>query len=154
MKHPLLATFVVLLASLVGTAARAETTVTEAWVRGTVAQQRATGFFARITSPTGGRLLSVSSPAAGIAEIHEMRMAGDVMRMRELPDGLPLPAGQTVELKPGGYHVMLMDLKRSLKAGDTVAVSLVFEAPDRSREIRVMAVPVRALGDTGATPRH
>jgi periplasmic copper chaperone A len=77
-----------------------------------------------------------------------------VMRMRELPDGLPLPAGQPVELKPGGYHVMLMDLKRSLKAGDTVAVSLVFEAPDRSREIRVLAVPVRALGATGATPRH
>lgn len=101
------------------------------------------GGFARATppgAPVGGgfltivnggdeddRLVSASSPAAGRVEIHEMAMEGEVMRMRELPGGLPVPAGERVELKPGGYHLMFMELKKPLVEGETVPVTLVFE---------------------------
>ncbi len=132
-------------AVLMGLPVWAQTTVADPWVRGTVAQQRATGLFAKITSVQGARLLSVSTPVAGLVEIHEMSMAGDVMKMRALPTGLALPAGQMVELKPGGYHVMLMDLKQQLKAGDTVPVTLVLEGPDKKRETVEIKVPVKAL---------
>ena len=125
-----------LLLALAATAggAHAQTTVTEAWIRGTVPQQKATGLFAQITSAQGGRLVSASSPAAGVVEIHEMSMEGDVMKMRALPGGLALPAGKAVALKPGGFHVMLMDLKQALKAGDSVPVTLVVEGADKKRE--------------------
>ena len=72
------------------------------------------------------RLLSASSPAAGIVEIHEMKMANGMMQMREVT-GLEIKPGATVELKPGGYHVMLMDLKTPLKQGESVPVTLKFE---------------------------
>lgn len=129
-------------------AAHAQTAVKDPWVRGTVAQQKATGMFAQITSPAGGKLVSASSPVAGIVEIHEMAMDGNIMKMRALPNGLDLPAGKAVELKPGGYHVMLMDLKKELKAGDTVPVTLVIEGADKKRETLEIKAPVRALGGT------
>ncbi len=125
--------------------AQAQTTVTEPWVRGTVAQQKATGMFAQITSAKGGRLVSASSSAAGVVEIHEMSMDGNVMRMRALPNGLELPAGKAVALKPGGFHLMLMDLKQPLKAGDTVPVTLVVQAADGSKETVEVKAPVKAL---------
>ncbi|GAP33876.1 copper chaperone PCu(A)C [Piscinibacter sakaiensis] len=128
--------------------AAAQTTVQDAWVRGTVAQQKATGLFARITSPSGGALVSASSPVAGVVEVHEMAMQGDVMRMRAIPR-LALPAGQTVELKPGGYHVMLMDLKQPLKPGDSVPVTLVVEGADGKRETLELKAPVKELGAAG-----
>ena len=133
--------------------ARPQTTVTEPWVRGTVAQQRATGLFVQITSAQGGRLVSVASPLAGMAEIHEMAMAGNVMRMRALPNGLDLPAGKTVELKPGGYHVMLLDLKQTMQAGDMVPVTLVIEGADRKRETVELKALVRAM-NAAAAPTH
>jgi periplasmic copper chaperone A len=126
-------------------AAQAQTAVKDAWIRGTVAQQKATGMFATVTSTKGGTLVSASSPVAGVVEIHEMSMDGNVMKMRALEKGLPLPAGKTVELKPGGFHVMLMDLKKALPAGETVPVTLVIEAADKSRETLELKVPVKAL---------
>ncbi len=126
--------------------AQAQTTVSEPWIRGTVAQQKATGLFAQITSAKGGRLVSASTPAAGVVEIHEVAMDGNVMRMRALANGLDLPAGKAVELKPGGYHLMLMDLKQALKAGDSVPVTLVIEGADKKRETVEIKAPVRALG--------
>ena len=131
-------------------AAHAQTTIKDAWVRGTVAQQKASGAFMRITSAQGGKLLSVSSPVAGVAEIHEMAMQGDTMRMRAVPS-LELPAGQAVELKPGGYHLMLMDLKQQLKAGDSVPLTLVVEAKDGKRETIEVKASVRALGSDSAS---
>ena len=128
------------------TVANAQTSVKGAWIRGTVAQQKATGLFAQITSTQGGRLVSVSSSVAGVAEVHEMAMEGSVMRMRALPGGLDLPAGKAVELKPGGYHVMLMDLKQPLNNGDQVPVTLVFEGADKKRETVDLKVPVKQLG--------
>src|SRR5690606_34829876 len=83
--------------------------VRDAWVRQSVPGQSGTGAFMKLTAPTGTKLVGISTPAAGVAEVHEMKMEGDTMRMRELSGGLDLPAGKTVELKPGGYHVMLMD---------------------------------------------
>jgi copper(I)-binding protein len=136
----------VMLAALAAAAAQAQTTVKDPWVRGTVASQKATGMFAQITSTSGGKLVSASSPAAGAVEIHEMVMDGNVMKMRAVP-GLELPAGKTVDLKPGGYHVMLLDLKKELKAGDTVPVTLVVEGADKKRETVEVKAPVRALGD-------
>jgi hypothetical protein len=73
------------------------------------------------------RLIAVASPAAGKVQIHEMSMDGGVMKMRELPNGLPIDAGKTVSLAPGGYHLMMMGLKAPLKAGDKVPVTLTFE---------------------------
>jgi len=139
------------IAALILTAgsALAQTTVTDPWVRGTVAQQKATGMFAQITSAQGGRLVSASSPVAGVAEIHEMKMEGDVMRMRAIT-ALDLPAGKAVSLKPGGYHVMLLDLKQPLKAGDSVPVTLVVEGTDKKRETIELKVPVRALAAAAA----
>lgn len=135
-----------LIGALVAAPAAAQTTVKDAWVRATVPQQAATGMFAHITSAAGGRLVAVSSPVARVVEIHEMSMQGDMMRMRALPDGLALPAGKTVALTPGGFHVMLMDLRHELKAGDTVPLTLVFEGTDKRRETVEVKAPVVALG--------
>ena len=126
--------------------ASAQTTVKEPWVRATVAQQKASGLFAQITSAQGGRLVAVASPVAGVVEIHEMVMDGNVMKMRAMAKGLELPAGKAVELKPGGYHVMLMDLKQQLKAGETVPVSLVVEGKDGKKETIELKAAVKALG--------
>jgi copper(I)-binding protein len=136
-----------------GLCVSAQTVVKEPWVRGTVAQQTATGMFAQITSATGGRLVSVSSPLAGVAEIHEMSMDGNVMKMRAVP-ALELPAGKAVELKPGGYHVMLMDLKQPLKAGETVALTLVVEGKDGKRESIAVQAPVKPLGQSHGGMKH
>ena len=124
--------------------ASAQTTVKDAWVRGTVAQQKATGAFMKLTSAQGGKLISVASPAAGVVEIHEMAMEGDVMKMRAV-QGVDLPAGKAVELKPGGYHVMLMDLKQQAKVGSSLALTLIIEGKDGQRETLVVNAPVKAL---------
>lgn len=134
-----------LLTVLANSQAMAQTTVTQAWVRGTVAQQRATGVFMQINSVQGGRLVSASSSAAGQVEIHEMRMDGNTMRMRALPQGLLLPAGKTVNLEPGGYHVMMMDLKAPLKTGEMVDFDLLLEAADGQRSTLQVKAMVRAM---------
>lgn len=144
-KQWLLASVFALNLGLVGSAwAQAQVSIEDAWVRGTVAQQKASGAFMRLTAPVAMKLVSASSPVAGVVEIHEMAMEKDVMRMRAIP-GLELPAGKTTELKPGGYHVMLMDLKQQLKAGETVPVTLVFEDAAKARSSQVVQAPVRAL---------
>jgi hypothetical protein len=149
MKHTLHATAAALVFALAGTSALAQTTVKDAWVRGTVPQQKATGAFFQISSAAGGKLLSASSPAAGVVEIHEMAMDGTTMRMRALPNGLDLPAGKAVELKPGGFHVMLLDLKAPLKAGESVDLSLVVEGKDGKKETIAVKAPVKELAAAG-----
>lgn len=132
--------------ALVGSAwAQDAVKIEGAWVRGTVAQQKASGAFMRLTPAQNTRLVAVSTPLAGVVEIHEMAMDKDVMRMRAVP-GLALTAGQTTELKPGGYHVMLMDLKQALKAGDKVPLTLVFENAAKQRVTQTVEAPVTALG--------
>jgi copper(I)-binding protein len=140
-----------LILSLLAFGAQAQTTATDPWVRGTVATQKATGMFVQLTSAQGGKLVSGSSPVAGRVEIHEMAVVDGVMRMREI-SALELPAGKAVELKPGSYHLMLMDLKQPMKAGDIVPVTLVIEGADKKRETVELKASVRPLGQT--KPMH
>jgi copper(I)-binding protein len=102
--------------------------VTDPWSRETAPGQNAGGAFMTIanTGSVADRLTGGSTPVAGRVEIHTMTMEGDVMRMRQLEDGLEIPAGGQVMLKPGSFHVMLMDLKQPLKAGDKVPLTLTF----------------------------
>jgi len=119
--------------------------VTDAWVRATVQGQKATGAFMKITAKDQAKLVTASSPAAGLVEIHEMKMDKDVMKMAALPSGLELPAGKTVELKPGGYHVMLMDLKAPLAADSTVPVTLTFQDAKGNKTTQELKLPVKAM---------
>jgi periplasmic copper chaperone A len=135
-------------------AVHAQTTVKDPWIRATVAQQMGTGMFAQITSLQGGTLVSASSPVASMVEIHEMAMQGDVMTMRELGKGLPLPAGKTVALKAGGYHLMMMGLKKQLKSGELVPVTLVIEGPDKKRETVEVKALVRSLASGAGTHKQ
>lgn len=101
--------------------------IKDAWVRASVQGQQATGAFMKITAKENMKLVGISSPVAGVAEVHAMKMDGNVMTMRAVQGGLDLPAGKTVELSPGGYHVMLMDLKSRLSKDSTVPLTLVFK---------------------------
>ncbi len=134
-------------------AAHAQVTVGDPWVQATVAQQKATGMFAQVTSAQGGKLVAASSPVAAVVEIHEMAMENNVMKMRAVP-GLELPAGKAVDLKPGGYHVMLMGLKQQVKEGEVVPVTLVVEGKDGKRESVEVKAPVRALAAQAAGHSH
>lgn len=98
--------------------------VQDAWARATVPGQNATGVFMKIKPKENGRLVGASSPVAGVVEMHEMKMQGVVMQMNAIEGGLPLSAGKTLELKPGAYHVMLMDLHQVLEKGSTIPLSL------------------------------
>ncbi len=124
--------------------------VKDAWARPSVQGQQATGAFMKITAKERLQLLSVSSPVAGVSEVHEMKMEGDVMRMRAV-SALDLPAGQTVELKPGGYHVMLMNLKTPLLKDTTVPLTLVFKDPKGVQSKVEIALPV-AIRAPGTMP--
>jgi hypothetical protein len=137
------------LLALITAPVMADITVKDPWVRATVPQQKATGAFMQITAPKAARLVEASSPVAGVTEIHEMTMDNDIMRMRAVP-GIDLPAGKAVELKPGGYHVMLMDLKAPITEGQDVPVTLVIEGADKKRETVVIKATARALGASGA----
>ena len=130
--------------------AAAQITVKEPWVRATVAAQKATGAFMQISSVSDAKLVEAKSPAASIVEIHEMKMDNNVMKMRAVSE-VALPAGKTVELKPGGYHVMMMDLKAQVKEGDTVPLTLVFEGKDKKRE--TVEVKAMAKSLTGVAPK-
>lgn len=139
----------ILLSFAAATPALAEVKIEEPWVRATVAQQRATGAFMRITVTQDARLVSAQSPVAGKVEIHEMLVDKDVMKMRPVA-AVELPAGKTVELKPGGHHIMLLDLKRPLSPDESVPLSLVVEGKNGKRETIELAAPVRPLHAMGA----
>ncbi len=128
----------------------AQVKVENAWIRATVPAQKATGAFMQLTSPTIARLVAASSTAAPHVEVHEMAMENDVMKMRQI-SAVELPAGKSVELKPGGYHIMLLDLKQQMKAGDVVPLTLTLEKVNGQRENVEIQVPVRPL-NAGAEP--
>lgn len=103
------------------------------WMRATPNGAKVAGGYVRITNAGGepDRLISTSIPIAGRGEVHEMSMDGGVMRMRPVEGGLEIRPGQTVELRPGGYHLMFMDLTSGPKEGDEIRGSLVFEKAGR-----------------------
>ena len=121
------------------------------WSRATPGGAKVAGGFMSITNKgmTPDRLIGGATDFAGIFEVHEMRMDGNVMRMRALEKGLEIKPGETVELKPGGFHVMFIDLKKPLKAGETVKGTLIFE---KAGKVEV-TYSVQASG-AGAPDQH
>ncbi|WP_417685220.1 copper chaperone PCu(A)C [Roseibium sp.] len=109
--------------------AKGDITVSKTWTRATPPKAMAGGGFAEITNSGSedDRLVAASSPAAGRVELHEMAVNDGVMKMRQLENGIEVPAGQTVALQPGGLHIMFMALNGPFKEGETVPVTLTFE---------------------------
>jgi copper(I)-binding protein len=141
-----------LLAAAAGSAL-AQVSVSAAWARATVPGQSGTGAFMTIVSKQGGKLIGAASPVAGVVELHEMAMDNNVMKMRAI-SGLDLPAGREVQLKPGGYHVMLLDLKRPLKVGEKVQIELRLETRDGKRVTQPVDVEVRSTAPGQDAHKH
>ncbi|ODP32804.1 copper chaperone PCu(A)C [Pandoraea sp. ISTKB] len=152
MKHKLLVAvaFSLGLGAVSAMAQTAKVDVSDAWARGTVPGQTSSAVYMTLQAHQPTTLLSVSTPAAANAEVHEMKLEGTLMKMRALPKGLPLDANKPVELKPGSYHIMLTDLKAPLKKGDTVPVTLKFETADHKTSEQQVQATVRDL--TAAAP--
>jgi copper(I)-binding protein len=134
---------------LLSVAASAQVSVQDPWVRATVPAQKSTGAFMQLVSAGDARLIEVRSPVADSVEIHQMAMDGNVMKMRSIPF-LALPAGKSVELKPGGYHVMLNGLHEQAKEGDLIPLTLIVENAAKKREVIEVKAVVRALAEAGA----
>ncbi|MCW5641509.1 MAG: copper chaperone PCu(A)C [Rhodoferax sp.] len=124
------------------TVAAAQVKVEEAWVRATVPGQQAAGAFMKITSTEPAKLVSVASSVSKFSEIHVMKMDGGVMKMRTHTGGLEIPANTTVVLGSGGYHVMLMDLSRAVRAGETMPLTIRFS--DASGKETAISVDAKA----------
>jgi copper(I)-binding protein len=131
-------------------AAWAQVQVKDAWARPALQGQDATGAFMTLTAVEGARLVGAGSPVAGIVEIHEMTLDNNVMKMRQVA-GIDLPPGRAVQLAPGGYHVMLMDLKRPLAVGEKIPLDLRIEQRDKRLVTQRVEVQV-AVRAPGAAP--
>jgi hypothetical protein len=132
-------------ASLAAQAAwAANISVTGAWARATVPGQPVSGAYMQIQSDADARLIGASSPAVPRVEVHEMKMDGGVMRMREVK-AIELPKGKMVSLQPGGLHIMLMNLPKPIAAGDVVPLTLVVESDGKQQTVEVKA-EARAMG--------
>jgi periplasmic copper chaperone A len=125
--------------------------VDNAWVRATAPGQKAAGAFMNLTATTNMTVLSGSSPAAKVVELHTMSMDNGVMIMRQIKD-LPLPKGQTVSLKPGGLHVMLIDLNGQIKDGDKVPLTLTVRDANGKEQKLDVELAARQMG--GMRPQH
>jgi copper(I)-binding protein len=123
----------------------ANISVTDAWARATMPGQPVSGAYMYIQSDADARLISVSSPVVPQVEVHEMKMDGDVMRMREVK-AIDLPKGKTVSLQPGGYHIMLMNLKKPITAGEMIPLALVIESDGKRQTVEVKAEARAATG--------
>ncbi len=146
-----LAALILGLASLPAWAA--DVTVSDAWARATMPGQKVSAAYMRIVASEDARLVSASSSVVPRVEIHEMKMDGSVMRMREVK-ALDLPKGKTVSLEPGGYHIMLMNLAKPIAAGDRVPLSLVIESGGARQTVEVQA-EARTPGNAApAQPHH
>ena len=146
-------------ACMAASAQSAPVKVEGAWARATGQGQKGTGAFMSLTAKDATQLVGVSTPVAGVAEVHEMKMEGDVMKMRALPL-LDLPAGKKVDLKPGGYHIMMMDLKAPLAKDSTVPVTLLFKDAKGVESKLELKLPVAtmapgaAASSTGSAAEH
>lgn len=138
----------------VATVAQAqEVSVREPWVRATVPGMSATGAFMSLQSAREASVVGAASPVAEKVELHRMVLEGGVMKMRAL-ESLPLPAGKAVKLVPGGYHVMLMGLKKPLAAGDSVPIRLDIREADGSLRTLEIQAPVRPLAGPAPAASH
>ena len=122
--------------------------IENAFSRATLPNQPVAGAFMMLknTGSEADRLIAAETDIAGRVEIHEMAMSGDVMKMRKLDDGLEIPAGEEVELKPGGYHVMFFDLTGPLKEGEMFEVTLEFaEAGKVTLPVMILAKGAKGM---------
>lgn len=142
----------ILLGALWSLPAPAQVTVTDAWVRGTVPGQRATGAFMKLVAAEDATLVAATSPIATTVEIHEMKTESGVMKMRAI-DRLALSKDQSITLAPGGYHVMLVGLAKPVAAGESVPITLTFERKDGSRSTVNVSASVHPLG-VGQAVKH
>ena len=133
-----------LLALATGAAHAADIEVKTPWTRATVRLLKVSGAYMEMKSAQGATLVGASSPVAGNVELHEMRMEGDLMKMRAVRR-LPLPAGKPVALTPSGFHLMLYDLKEQLVEGTRVPIRLDFETAGGKRESVEVMAEVRPL---------
>ncbi|MGZ8338789.1 MAG: copper chaperone PCu(A)C [Telluria sp.] len=129
--------------------AQVSVSVTAPWIRATVPQQESTGVFMHLRSKQQARLVDVRTPVAAAAEIHVMEMNGHTMKMEQV-DGIDLPAGKGVNLASGGYHIMLIGLKRQLMPDEVVPLTIVVEDKDKKRKTKTLNVPVKPLTFIGA----
>jgi len=129
--------------------------IDQPWSRQTAPGQKVGGGFLTISNKgkADDRLISASSPVAGEVQLHTMSMDGGVMRMREVKDGIALPAGKRVELKPGGLHVMFIGLKRPFALGETIPVTLRFQRQG-AVTVRFKVQPVGATGPSEKRHDH
>jgi copper(I)-binding protein len=127
----------------------ANISVTDAWARATMPGQKVSGAYMQIQSDVDARLVGVSSLAVPRVEVHEMKMDGDVMRMREV-QAIDLPKGKTVSLQPGGFHIMLMNLPKPIAAGEIIPLTLTVESGGKRQTVEVKADARGAMG-SGAT---
>ncbi len=134
---------------LVATSARADVTVTDAWVRATAPRQVMTEVFMKLRSTGDLSLINAASPAANIVEIQKPVTSGNERAMRSI-DEVVLPAGKTVELAPGGYQVMLIELRKPLSAGEKVPLTLTFVT--REGNIRSKLAVTAEVRPVGAVP--
>jgi periplasmic copper chaperone A len=130
---------------MLSSAVQAAVTATDAWVRGMVPTQKTTGAFFTLRSTEDARLIAVATPAAKTAEIHESGMDSGMMRMRPV-ESIALPAGRSVELKPGGFHVMLLGVAKPLVPGDIVPLTLTLVDATGKRSTVDVKAEVRPLG--------
>jgi copper(I)-binding protein len=130
----------------------ADIRVSGAWVRATMPGQPVSGAYMQLQSDADARLVGVSSPAVPRVEVHEMSMDGGVMRMREVK-AIDLPKGKAVSLEPGGYHIMLMNLKKPIAAGDVIPLTLIVESGGKQQKVEVKAV-ARPMNMGGGAMQH
>jgi hypothetical protein len=128
--------------------------IEDPWARPTVAGQAAGGGFLKITSATADRLVGASAPVSKTVELHTMQMDGDVMRMRQVP-AIELPAGRSVELKPGGLHVMFIGLNQPLQEGASFPLTLRFEkAGEVTVDMKVTMKAAMPASMPASMPKH
>ena len=129
--------------ALASVSAHAEIEVSDAWARATRPAQKVGAAYMTLESTENTTLVKAESPAAGTVEIHSMTMTDGVMKMRML-DNLELPAGEAVDLAPGGYHLMLFDLAKPLQAGEKVEFTLHFKNSAGKTSTMKAQAPVKA----------
>jgi periplasmic copper chaperone A len=140
-----LSCLLLLVLSVSGSAvAKSIVTVEDAWARSTVIMQTTSGAFMKLTASEDAKLIAAKAAVAGVVEVHEMKTVDGVMRMNAITS-LDLPKGKPVELGPGGYHIMLMDLKERLKIGDVIDMTLTIEDAKKERSELLVKVPIHSF---------
>lgn len=128
--------------------------VSNAWARASVKGQNATGVFMSLKASSSTRLVAINTSVAKVSEIHQMSVENNIMKMSALPNGLELGAGRVVELKPGGYHIMLLDLKKTLEKDSKIDLQLTFQDATGKKTQMQMTVPVLLQANEGSNASH